>query len=235
MQTLKVHVPGATDPLLQLEVFNVIDEFLRRTSAWRYRTDITLEVDQPEYFLAAPADSQVVRALGVVHNGLPLVGRAVGGPSYMQSSLGTLLPEQTFPDGDASYLPAVSDVQPSGMFTYAIYRPEYISVSAAPNVEEVQYPLQVDLALSIAQSCIESDCGDWLLPDWMYPMFFDDWLHGTLGRLYGMPAKPWASPTIAAYHARRFRNKMAFRKQEALRGYVYGVPGWQFPRGGWVG
>jgi hypothetical protein len=232
MQTLKVHVPGVTDPLLQLEIFNVIDEFLRRTSAWRYRTDITLEVNVAEYFLATPADAEVVRAMGVVHNGLPLTGRAVGGTgsAYIQSSLGELLPEQTFPDGDASYLPAISDIQPTGMFTYAIYRPNYISVAGLPDVEAVKYPLQVDLALTIAAGCVECDCGDWMLPDWMYPMFFQDWLDGTLGRLYGMPAKPWASPTIAAYHAKRFRNRMAFRKQEAIRGYAYGVPGWRFPR-----
>jgi hypothetical protein len=232
MQTLKVQVPGVTDPLLQLQVFNVIDEFMRRTSAWRYRTDIQLEAGKDEYFLATPADSEVVRVMGVVHNGLPLTGRAVGGTGggLVQSSLGELQPELTFPDGDASYLPAVSDLQPTGMFTYAIYRPEYISVAAAPDTEAVKYPLQADLALSIASGCVECDCGDWLLPDWMYPMFFEDWLAGTLGKLYGMPAKPWASPTHATYFMKRFRNKMAFRKQEAMRGYAYGVPGWRFPR-----
>jgi len=232
MQTLKVHVPGVTDPMLQIEVFNVMDEFFRRTSAWRYRTDIDLEANVSEYSFATPADSEVVRMLGVVHNGQPLIGRPVGGTGggFTQTSLGTLLPDLTFPDGDASYVPAVSDLQPTGMFTYAIYRPNYISVAAAPSAADVSYPLQADLALTVAQTCLECDCGDWLLPDWMYPMFFQDWLDGTLGRLYGMPAKPWANATIAAYHAKRFRNKMAFRKQEAIRGYAYNLAAWRFPR-----
>jgi len=232
MQTLKVHVPGVTDPMLQLEVFNVMDEFFRRTSAWRYRTGIDLEVNTTEYSFATPPDAEVVRMMGVVHNGQPLVARAAGGTasSYVQSSLGELLPEQTFPDGDATYLPAVSDLQPTGMFTYAIYRPNYISVAGAPDAEAVKYPLEADMALTVAQTCLECDCGDWLLPDWMYPMFFQDWLDGSLARLYGMPAKPWANPTLATMHHRKYRNAMAFRMQEARRGYAYGVPGWRFPR-----
>jgi hypothetical protein len=233
LQTLRVHVPGVTDPMLQLETFNVIDEFFRRTSAWRYRTDIDLETGLTEYHLVTPADSEVIRMMGVIHNGMPLVGYSAGGTAsgVTQSSVGELLPEQTFPDGDASFLPAVLGPPAGGsMFSYAIYRPEYISVAGAPDAEAVKYPLQIDMALTIAQSCIECDCGDWLLPDWMYPTFFQDWLDGTLGRLYGMPAKPWANPTQAVYHARRFRNQMAFRKQEALRGYAYGIPGWRYPR-----
>jgi len=232
LQTLKVHVPGVTDPMLQLEMFNVMDEFFRRTSAWRYRTDIDLEVGTTDYSFATPSDSEIIRMMGVVHQGVPLTARPAGGTTgYVQSSMGELLPEQTFPDGDATFLPVVSDLQPaSGMFTYAIYRPNYISVAAAPDAEAVKYPLQADMALTVAQSCIECDCGDWMLPDWMYPMFFQDWLDGTLARLYGMPAKPWSNSTLATIHHKRFRNEMAYRKQEAIRGYAYGIPGWRFPR-----
>ena len=31
MQSLLVHVPGAGEPVIQLELFNVVDEYLRRT------------------------------------------------------------------------------------------------------------------------------------------------------------------------------------------------------------
>ena len=54
---------------------------------------------------------------------------------------------------------------------------------------------------------------------------------GRLGRLYGMPAKPWSSPPHAIYHGKRFRNHMAYRKQEAVRGFNWGQPAWRFPRG----
>src|SRR4029077_15832241 len=98
----------------------------------------------------------------------------------------------------------------------------------------IQYPLLAVLALSLSRSCIEADCGEWSLPDWMYDTFFQAGLNGSLGGLYGMPSKPWSAPTIAAIHARKFRNRMAYRKQEAMRGFSYAVPAWQFPRGGWT-
>ena len=53
----------------------------------------------------------------------------------------------------------------------------------------------------------------------MWDTYFGDWLDGTLGRLYAMPTKPWSTPTHAVYHGKRFRNHMAYRKQEALAGF----------------
>lgn len=232
MQTIKLEAPGVTDPMLQIQVFNVVDEFCRRTSAWRYREDVDLEVGLSEYQFSLPVDAAIVRVLGVGHNGSPL--RATGTQSGVtQSSLGTLIPELTFGDGDAQFAPAQSDLS-GGLFSYAIYRPNYISVTAAPDVEAVKYPLNVALALTIAKGCLECDCGDWGLEDWMWDMFHDEWRCGVLGRLYGMPAKPWANPTQALYFHKRFRNQMAQRKQEATKGFAFGVPGWQFPNGGWT-
>lgn len=234
MQTLKVHVPGVTDAMLQLEVFNVMDEFFRRTSAWRYVNEITLLADTLEYDFAVPPDAVVVRAMNVSHNGTGVPQAASPGGVSM-SSLGRIEPEMTFPDGDATFDPDASDLS-GGIFSYAIYRPDYITVTKAPDVEQQKYPLVLTLALSLSKGCLECDCGDWQLEEWMYDMFFQDWYDGALGRLYAMPAKPWASPVQAQYHLKRFRNKMAFRKQEANRGFAYEVgvrP--LFPRGGWIG
>ena len=86
------------------------------------------------------------------------------------------------------------------------------------------------LALSLSTGCLECESGDWALDEWMWDMFFQDFLDGTMGRLYAMPAKPWASPNQAVYHGKRFRNHMAYRKQEAIRGYSHSVPAWRFPR-----
>src|SRR4029077_15659916 len=201
MQTLRVHVPGATDQLLQLELFNVIDEFFRRTSAWHYEDSIELEEGKSEYAFAIPADSTVVRLLAISHNNEPVPSTVQTG--IVQSSLGRLVPELTFPDGDASFAPTVSDINQSNQFTYAIYSPEYIQTTGTITPEMIQYPLLAVLALSLSRSCIEADCGEWSLPDWMYDTFFQDWLDGSLGRLYGMPSKPWSAPTSAAIHARK--------------------------------
>jgi hypothetical protein len=136
-----------------------------------------------------------------------------------------------FPDGDSSFLPQQTDLdQTSGLFSYAIYRPDYIQTTVEPDAEAIKYPLNICLALTVSKGCLECDCGDWPLEEWMFDMFFQDWLDGGLARLQGMTAKPWTNVTMAAYHGKRFRSAMAFRKQEALLGFNFNTPGWRFPR-----
>jgi hypothetical protein len=232
MQSLKVHAPGATDAMINLELFNVMDEFFRRTSAWHHAEAIELDTDQYEYGFGLPLGAEVVRLLSVTHQGIPVPATSQSG--ITQSSLGELVPELTFPDGDATFRPTSSDLD-DGMFSYSIYRPEYISVTSVPDEEGRKYPLMIVLALTVSKGCLEcDDCGDWGVEDWVWNMFFHEFYNGTLGSLYGMPAKPWSNPTLALTHTKRFRDKMAFRKQEALRGFNYAVPGWRFPRSGWV-
>ena len=228
LQTLRVHVPGVTDPMIELELFNIMDEFFRRTSAWHFTTDIELVEGQAEYGFGTPADTQVVRLMGVLHQSMP-VPSAVG-TGAVQTSVGRLDPSELFPDGDVAVDPMESDLV-SNMFSYAIYRPGYIQLTALPDTEARKYPLKAILVLTLSRSCLECDCGDWAVEEWMWDMYFQDWLDGTLARLYGMPSKPWTNPTIAAYHAKRFRNAMAFRKQEAPRGFIWGQPMWRFPQG----
>lgn len=232
-QSVMVRVPGLTDALFSLELFNVMDEFFKRTSAWRYKTEIALEAGAGEYPLPVPADALFVRMIGVTLNGTPVpsLGEAIGST---QSSFGVMTPEMSFPDGDASFTPDASDLVGT-LFTYAVYRSEYITLTGAPDQQQSQQPLKITMVLTIAPPCCAKDCGDWMLEDWMYDMFYQDWYDGVLSRLYGMPAKPWSSPTLQLYHGKRFRQALAYRKQEANRGFTYGVPGFRFPKvGGWI-
>jgi hypothetical protein len=232
MQTLRAHLPGATEALLEIEVFNTLDEFFRRTSAWRYESEIQLSTETQEYDLSLPVGAEFVRMLGVTLNGAPVA--PVGAQGTIQSAFGVITPELTFADGDAQYDADASDLS-AGVFTYAIYRPTYITVTALPDAEQVKYPLRAIMALTIAKSCLEENCSDWAMPDWSSDMFFQEWLDGVLARMYQMPAKPWSEPTKAIYHHKRFRNGMAFRKQEATKGFVHGSPGWHYPRmSGWI-
>jgi hypothetical protein len=228
LQTLKVDVPGATDGVLSLHLFNAIDEFLRRTSAWRYEQDIGLNVGSSDYPLSLPLDSAIVRLLAVSHNSIPVANaQAV---AAVTTSLGRLSPDQTFPDGDASFAPVEHDIGADQRFTYAIYRPDYVTVTGVDNTT-IQHPLKMVVALSLSRGCLEKDCGDWQLDDWMYDMYFQDWLDGAKQRLYGMPAKPWSNKELMIFHGKKFRVAMGFRKQEAARGFVYDTPVWRFPRG----
>jgi len=227
VQTITVNTPGVTPDLINLQLFNVMDEFFRRTSAWTHKSEITLVEDILDYGFVTPTDSVVVRLMGVTHQNIP-VPSAASTTGIVQNSVGTIEPELLFPDGDISVAPAVSDLE-GGVFSYAIYRPNYISLTSLPDVEARKHPMEVLLALSLANQCLECNCGDWAVDEWMWDTYFGDWLDGVLSRLYGMPAKPWASTTHAVYHGKRFRNAMGTRKQEALRGFTYNQPIWRFP------
>ena len=228
LQTLKVDVPGATDAVISLHLFNAIDEFLRRTSAWKYEQDIDLLEGIDDYALALPLDSTIVRVMGVMHNSVPVANAQ--STAAVISSLGRLTPEQTFPDGDASFAPVEHDIGTGNLFTYAIYRPDYMTVTGVDK-NAAQHPISLIAALSVSKGCLEKDCGDWQLEQWMYDMYFQDWLDGAKTRLFGMPAKPWTNKELMIYHGKRFRVAMGYRKQEAIRGFTYDTPVWRFPRG----
>jgi len=227
LQSLRVSVPGVTDELISLQLFNTMDEFFRRTSAWQFEADIEMQENIWEYGFSTPSDTTVVRLMGVSHQNIPVTPTTAAG--QVATSIGTIEPSQIFADGDVAIDPHHSDLS-GGIFSYAVYRPDYISLTGIPDAEARKYPLKVNLALTMSMGCLECECGDWALEDWMWDMFFQDFLDGTQGRLFAMPAKPWSSPVHAQYHGKRFRNWMALRKQEAFRGFAHNVPGWRFPR-----
>jgi hypothetical protein len=231
LQTLRVHTPGAPDAVLSLELFNSMDKFFRRTNAWRFSSENTLIEGINEYGLGTPANSTVVRLLSVSHNDSPVA--PVQATGQVQSNIGILTGE-LLPDGDVQVPFESSDINSSNVFSYAIYRPNYIQIVGAVDADKAQFPLVTVSALTLAVGCLECDCGDWAVDDWMWDAYFDDWVNGSLGRLYGMPAKPWFNAQLALVYEKRFRNNMAFRKQESVRGFNYGVPSWRFPRGGWT-
>lgn len=228
MQSIRVRAPGATVEVITLELFNAIDEFFRRTMAWRVVNPITLLADTLEYDLAVPGGSTIVRFIKVTHNGLPIAPTSSTGGSTT-SSLGTLIPELTFPDFDAEFAPVEIDIA-GGLFTYAVYRPDFITITVPPTADQRQFPLVTTLALSVSNQCLDVDAGDWQIPDWMYEMFFQDWLDGALLKLCSMPAKPWTNKDLVLYHGKRWRTALAFRKQEANRGFTYNTPAWRFAR-----
>jgi hypothetical protein len=232
MTTLRIRLPGAPDATLKVEMFNVMDAFFRRTNVWRYETDVTLTENTTEYPIFPPAETNLVRVMAVTHKGSPV--SPITGAGSAASQRGRLSPDEMAPDGDPTYYP--DELQPSGtggVFHYSLYYPTYIAITLAPDENARQQPLRMIMALTLAQGCLECECDDWSVPDWMYDRYFDDWLNGVQASMMAMIAKPWSNPTMAQYHGKVFRQKMAFAKQEAMRGFVFDAPRWRFPRGGW--
>src|SRR5262245_40722529 len=179
LQTILVEAPGSTEAIVSLQLFNTMDEFFRRTSAWQYVTDILLEEGATEYSYMVPVDSAFVRMISVAYQNVPVpASSAVPGAEFQVA--GRMAADLTYPDGDSKYLVDASDKNPTtGIFTYAIFKPQTITITIPPSTEQAKFPLTAWMALSVAKECVECACGDWQLPDWMYDMFFQDFLDGT--------------------------------------------------------
>jgi hypothetical protein len=233
MQTLRVNLPGAPDAMIELELFNTMDRFFRRTSAWRFEDQVDINTTDTDYVFSIPEGTVVVRELSMLLNNLP-VPPTTSVVTVTASSLGRVSADQTFPDGDAEYGPFKTDLS-ANIFSYSVFKPNFVTLSKPADVDQAQYPLVATLALSLEKACLECDSSTWPLEDWMFDAFFDDFLEGVYASMFAQVGKPWANAQAALLHGKRFRNQMAFRKQEAVRGFAYDVPAWSFPRGGWVG
>jgi hypothetical protein len=233
IQSVLVHAPGTTEQVVQLQLFNTMDEFFRRTSVWRVESDIQMDENTREYSLPVPLDAAFVRIISLNLGGTPVPPT---GGSTVQLAIGRLTADQTFGDGDTEYdADILGPPVGASAFSYAFYRPGYITLSQLPTTEQLMSSLNALIVLTIAKSSLECAPGDWQIEEWMHDMFFEDWLNGTLGRLFAMPSKPWSNKDLAAYHGKKYRQGMGQRKQESNRGFVYGRPGWRYPRqGGWV-
>jgi hypothetical protein len=234
MATLRVNLPGATDPLIKMTLFDAIDAHLRRTNAWRYETDVQLYPRQTQYDIYPPAETALVRVMFIRKGDRMLQPMTTGGTTV--ATKGRLTPDFTLdPDG---YGYNWDKSQNEGeILRYSIYYPTYIEVDIPPSVEAVAVPMQAVLAITLGSQCRCTEADDgcaWALDPWMYDRYYDDWLWGCLSRMMAMAAKPWSNPQMAIMYGKMARSKQNFAKQEADRGFVHDAPNWRFPVNGWV-
>ena len=234
MATLTIKLPGVDEDALKLELFNTIDDFFRKTNAWREILDAPLAEDTTEYPITAPSNTAMVRVLEATLKG-GVVSQQVGGVTAVGQQ-GRLVADEMFMDGDAVYNPdIVVDQTPSNSLRYAVYYPNYISIDVPPSDDVIGQPLKIVAALTLSPSALKCDCGDWSMPEWMWERYFHDFLHGTLANCMSEGAKPYTNAKLAVYHAAEFRRAKSFARQEAQRGFVFDRPMWRFPvMGGWI-
>ena len=234
MAALRVHLPGATDPLIRMTLFDAVDAHCRRTNCWRYETDIVLHQRQTEYEIFPPADTTLVRVMSMSKGYRQIAPMTAGGSTL--STKGRITPDYSLPDPSFGYNP--DKTQSEGeVFRYAIYYPTYIEVDVPPSTQAVETPLQAVLAITLGSQCrcTEEDEGcAWALDPWMYERYHDDFLYGTLSRMMAMIAKPWSNPQLALMYGKMARSRQNFAKQESDRGFAYDAPNWRFPRNGWT-
>jgi len=239
LSSLRTRVPGVTDAMLHQETANVVDEFFRRTNAWRYHAVFDLTEGEERYDLDPPENSVMVRVIRMESAGQPVRPYDADGEGGAGRGARGIIPADEFHDevspGTAVYYPDRTVIRDQGagpVLRYAIYYPTYVTISL-PSAEAAKHPMDMVLALSINLNA-SCDLFDFELPEWMYTAFFRDWLDGTQATLMSQISKPYSNPVMAEYHGRRFRSHMAFHKQEADRGFIYNAPRWRYPRGGFI-
>jgi hypothetical protein len=73
MNDLRVRLPGATDAMIQREIWSLLNDFCREGLAWRENVEITLSGGVSTYAIA-PAGTEVVLIYGVSHPTMDLSG-----------------------------------------------------------------------------------------------------------------------------------------------------------------
>ncbi len=229
LASLKVRVTGITDPVLHLELFNTVDEHLRATNAWRSELEVPLEFGAVEYPIVMPSGTSLVRVLGVTHRDM-----AVSQESQTEGGIirqrGRLTPEVLDPvTFDSEFVPDVV-ASPGGVFSYSIFYPDYITITIPPSDEAATYPLKMLVAQTLHPDNLEDDPNDWPLDPWMVTRFHEDWLRGTLSKLYSQTAKPWSNPNAAMMFGKAFARSKGVARQEADKGFQRGPQPFRFPR-----
>jgi hypothetical protein len=64
MDNLRISIPGALDGVLKMELYNVVDEFCKRTNAWQEDVEFLVSADRTEYDIEPfEAGSQLLRLM----------------------------------------------------------------------------------------------------------------------------------------------------------------------------
>jgi len=230
MNTLRVRLPGAIDAAIRLELFNTIDDFLRRSNAWRYFQSIPIVAGQTNYAISPPNGTVMVRTIAATQNGVPV--QQMSGSSEYSYGVGAINADALSPSGDATFNPDVLGGPPAN-YGYAVYYPSYVVINLPDGSGQVQYPFDITMAISLDPEVLtDEDMDNWPLDAWMFTSFFEVWMDGCIGRMMSTINKPYYNLKMAEYHMRRFRGACGYHRQEADKGFVYNAQPWRFP-GGW--
>lgn len=69
-----------------------------------------------------------------------------------------------------------------------------------------------------------------VFPGWILENYFEEILHGLLGKTMAHIAKPYSSPQMAQYHLRFFQAGMSRASRESQHKNLYGAQSWRFPQ-----
>lgn len=106
MNDLRFKLPGAIDPTIKNEIWNMLDEFCREGHAWREVIDVALTVDQDNY-QPTPAGTEIVHVYDISHATLDVNGAIYDYGTLLLPNMPTLADTETPLFVDAALTPSL--------------------------------------------------------------------------------------------------------------------------------
>lgn len=212
LEEIVSQLTGATTGAINLAMWNVLDEFCTRSNAWQEEIELVLAEGVIKYALPVPNGSALVRVMRATHRGFGI--RETGSDSInMRGRI-----QATFFDEDnAEFTP--SDT----VLGYAVFTPEYITINSLPTLAATAVPMLMTLALKPQRGVNGADDNPIdFLPDWLIDRYRMVFLDGVLWRMMAQASRPYSNPTLAQYHAQKFRGGVTGARADQVIGPLYG-------------
>ncbi len=82
----RVHLPGAIDPAIKYELFNVVDDLCRDARLWREEIEVTV-TSGDKIYTVTPTDGVIVGLMMVTNSGLTPVAGTMSVPGTLELAL----------------------------------------------------------------------------------------------------------------------------------------------------
>lgn len=103
--------------------------------------------------------------------------------------------------------------------------PGYIVLNQSPNTA-VTYTATV--AKTVSDPVTRGDYP--VFPAWVLESYFEEIMHGLLGKVMSHIAKPYTSPQMSQYHLRHFQSGMSRASTESQHKNLFSAQNWRFPQ-----
>ena len=202
--TLRVELPGIPEPVLVEGVLKTVQDFFKRSEAWRHTVDSLLDWTEALVFPALvqaselPANTRVVR--------VDLVKYGSDGTSLKKVLFRT---RQQLDDEYSDWEVKIGSTPLRWTNDGAgAADPRIIPIAVA----DVLGSLQVRVIVTPDNNLVD-------LPDFLYFEFEDDFKNGTLARLMKIPGKDWTDFAGASAYASLYKAGWVRAKSRAQAGY----------------
>ena len=188
-------IPLAPDMLIDRTLIEIAREFCVYTRAWRSSVSATVTADTLEVALTPPTGGELVDVVKATLDGYPLTKKT-------QEQLDELVPKWRTTPAGSSY------ITKGDTLNEVLVAP--LSSTTYTNGLTVRAAWKPALDATVLDDMLISNHSDCLV-------------EGVLGKLFGLPEKPWTSGGLASHYQASFEIKKDIARQQSADGNMKGV------------